>query len=75
MPALWFGSAGINKLLVLSQVVLGLQLPLAVIPLLWLTTRRRCLGALAFSPRMGGILWMVAAVLIAGDVGLIVRFT
>ena len=33
-----FGTAGVSRLLVFSQVVLGLQLPFAVVPLLWFTT-------------------------------------
>ena len=44
----WLGSEGASRLLVLSQVILGLQLPFAVVPLLWFTTRTRHLGAHAF---------------------------
>jgi manganese transport protein len=38
------GSGGVNDLLVLSQVVLALQLPFAMFPLLHLTGRRDVMG-------------------------------
>jgi len=60
----WLGSEGAGKLLVLSQVILGLQLPFAVVPLLWFTTRRRYLGDHAFTRSTAGLLWVIAAVLI-----------
>ena len=66
--AAWFGHEGVGRLLVLSQVILGLQLPFAVIPLLWFTTRRRHLGVYAFRPRTSVILWAVASSLTAINV-------
>jgi manganese transport protein len=60
----WMGGTGVEKLLVLSQVILGLQLPFAVVPLLWFTTRRRYLGNHAFRASTSVILWGIAAVLI-----------
>lgn len=42
--ALAYGESGIGKLLVLSQVILSLQLPFAVVPLIWLTSRRSVMG-------------------------------
>ena len=59
------GHEGVGSLLVLSQVILGLQLPFAVIPLLWFTTRRRHLGANAFGAGSGAILWGIAMLLVA----------
>ena len=38
------GEGSVNDLLVLSQVVLALQLPLAMFPLLYFTSRRRYMG-------------------------------
>ncbi len=46
------GDGGINDLLNLSQVVLAIQLPLAMIPLLWFTGSRRLMGV----HRNGGFL-------------------
>jgi len=63
-----FGGEGVGRLLVLSQVILGLQLPFAVVPLLWFTTRSKHLGVHAFKPRTGVILWSIAIALIAIDV-------
>ena len=44
---IWFsGEAAVGKLLVLSQVVLSVALPFAVVPLVWLTASRQRMGAL-----------------------------
>ena len=39
------GNSGVNDLLNLSQVVLAIQLPLAMFPLLWFTGSKRLMGA------------------------------
>jgi manganese transport protein len=67
----WLGEAGMGKLLIVSQVILGLQLPFAVIPLLWFTTRREFLGPYAFGRPVSALLWLVAAVLVAVNVWLV----
>ena len=59
-----FGHEGVGRLLVLSQVILGLQLPFAVIPLLWFTTRRQYLGVNAFGARTAAVLWGIALMLV-----------
>jgi manganese transport protein len=61
----WYGSAGATDLLVLSQVILSLQLPFAVVPLLWFTTRRKHLGPLAFGRATSALLWSAASVVIS----------
>ncbi len=61
----WYGSAGANSLLVFSQVVLSLQLPFAIVPLLLFTTRRKHLGAFAFGRSTGVLLWTAAGVVVA----------
>lgn len=58
---LFFGGAGLTRLLIASQVVLALQLPFAVGPLLWFTTRRRCLGDFAYGRAMSALLWLTGA--------------
>jgi len=63
-----FGDAGVGQLLVLSQVILGVQLPFAVVPLLWFTTRARHLGVHAFKFRSALILWSIALLLVAINV-------
>jgi manganese transport protein len=64
----WLGGEGASRLLILSQVILGAQLPFAVVPLLWFTTRTRHLGAHAFKKHTAILLWAVALVLIAVNV-------
>ncbi len=68
-----YGGAGLLQLLVLSQVVLSLQLPFAVIPLVRFTASRRLLGVLA-NPRWVTLLgWSAAALIIALNLWLAVR--
>jgi manganese transport protein len=70
--AIAFGNQGIGRLLVLSQFVLGIQLPFAVIPLLWFTTRRAYLGEHAFSTFAGSWLWLTAAVVVLINIWVVV---
>jgi manganese transport protein len=44
---IWYGEAGTAKLLIFSQVVLGIALPFSIIPLVMFTADRRKMGALA----------------------------
>ena len=54
------GQRGVGQLLILSQVVLSLQLPFAMVPLLIFTSDRRRMGALT-SPRwIAGLGWAIA---------------
>ncbi len=64
----WYGSAGAGALLVSSQVVLSLQLPFAIVPLLLFTTRRKHLGAMAFGGAMTISLWLAAAFVVSLNV-------
>ena len=59
-----YGERGTGALLVLSQVVLSLQLPFAVFPLVSFTSDRRKMGALV-APRWIQILAWIVAVIIA----------
>src|SRR3954452_7231888 len=60
-----YGESGTAKLLVLSQVILSLQLPFAVIPLVRFTSDREKMGPFV-SPRWAVILaWLVAAVIVS----------
>ena len=57
---IWYGEAGTAKLLILSQVILGLALPFAIVPLVMFTANRAKMGDFV-APR-----WLtVAAGLIA----------
>jgi manganese transport protein len=50
LAAAWYGESGVARLLVLSQVILNLQLPFAIVPLIRYTGRRNQMGEFA-SPR------------------------
>ncbi|HBY34110.1 MAG TPA: divalent metal cation transporter, partial [Delftia acidovorans] len=56
-----------------SQVVLSLQLPFAIVPLLLFTTRRKTLGELAFGPRMSAVLWGCAALVVSLNLWMLQR--
>ena len=59
------GEGGTARLLVLSQVVLSLQLPFAVIPLVRFSTDRVRLGDLAAPRWVAALAWIVAGVIVA----------
>jgi len=62
----WFtGERGTEKLLLLSQVILSLQLSFAVVPLVIFTGSRKKMGEFVNGPALQGLAWFVAA-LIAG---------
>ncbi|NCW27706.1 MAG: divalent metal cation transporter [Verrucomicrobia bacterium] len=62
---LWKGDKGTYDLLILSQVVLSLQLPFAVIPLIAFTGSKKIMGDLAIGPNIKGLAWVVAALLVS----------
>jgi manganese transport protein len=68
VPALFvvtaYGEAGATQLLILSQVILSLQLPFAVYPLVRLTSSRKCMGKFANGPFTAVVAWMMTAGLI-----------
>src|SRR5919107_1961177 len=59
-----YGESGTGKLLILSQVVLSLQLPFAVVPLVILTASRGKMGALVAPRWLTVLAGLVAAVII-----------
>src|SRR6201985_177405 len=68
---IWYGEGGTAKLLILSQVVLGLALPFSVVPLVILTADRRKLHALVAPRWVTALAALVAALIIALNVKLI----
>jgi manganese transport protein len=68
------GMEGVGRLMILSQVVLCLQLPFAVVPLVLFTGDRRKMGELA-SPRwLQALAWATAALIIVLNVKLLLDF-
>jgi len=72
-PALAAIVAGMQPvgILVWSQVVLSLQLPFALIPLLTLTGDRRLMGDMVIGPKTKVLMWTITAVLIILNVVMI----
>jgi manganese transport protein len=69
-----YGESGTGQMLVLSQVVLSMQLPFAVVPLVRFTTDRGKMGDLV-APRWVALLaWVVAAVIICLNMKLLYDF-
>lgn len=61
---LWLGEAATARLLIFSQVVLSLQLPFAVLPLVRFTSDRERMGIFANPPWLRRIAMAVAVVLV-----------
>ena len=58
------GEGGVYRLLILSQVVLSLQLPFAIVPLLKFTGSRRKMGPFASQVWLRALGWLVAAAIV-----------
>ncbi len=69
-----YGEGGTAQLLVFSQVILSLQLPFAVIPLITFTNDREKMGRFANRPWVAWLAWLVAAVIVTLNVKLLVDF-
>ncbi|MGQ9371055.1 Nramp family divalent metal transporter [Azospirillum sp. A39] len=66
-----YGEQGTARLLVLSQVILSMQLPFAVIPLVRFVTDRRTMGAFAVPRWVSVLSWAVAGMIVALNVKLL----
>ena len=60
-----YGERGTAELLVFSQVVLSMQLPFAVIPLVRFVSDRRKMGQFAISRTTAAVAWIVAGIIVA----------
>jgi manganese transport protein len=71
LPAIFIiglrGDSSVNDLLTLSQVVLALQLPFAMFPLLWFTSSRRRMGQWRNGPLLLAAGWGSAILITALD--------
>jgi len=71
---IWYGEAGTAKLLIFSQVLLSLQLPFAIVPLVMFTADRRKMGEL-IAPRWVTVLAVLTALLVISlNVKLLIDF-
>jgi manganese transport protein len=66
-----YGEKGTGSLLILSQVILSLQLPFAVFPLVRFTTDRYKMGQFTAPAWVGALAWLVAVIIAALNVWLL----
>lgn len=74
LTALWFGEAGTAQLLIFSQVVLSLQLPFAVIPLVIFTSQRSKMGPLRAPLWITLLASLIALVIVVLNTKLVIDF-
>ena len=66
-----YGAEGTTRLLVLSQVVLSLQLPFAVVPLVRFTSDRKMMGRFVNPVWLKAIAWGISALIIGLNIKLL----
>ena len=71
---IWYGEKGTAQLLILSQVILSLQLPFAIVPLVMFTADRRKMGELVAPRWVTALAVLTAVIIIALNVKLLVDF-
>src|SRR5213080_4867419 len=65
------GAQGTFKLIILSQVILSMQLPFAVIPLIHFTSDRRRMGSFANKMWVQILAWITAAIIVGLNLQLV----
>ena len=68
----YYGEHSTSALLVLSQVVLSLQLPFAIIPLIHAVADQKRMGEFRIARWVQGLAWLVAAIIVGLNVKLVV---
>jgi manganese transport protein len=68
---LWLGEGSVGRLLVLSQVVLTVQLPFALWPLIRFTSDRNLMGVFASGLLVKAIAWLIFGMIAAANAWLI----
>jgi manganese transport protein len=71
---IWYGEKGSAQLLILSQVILSLQLPFAIVPLVMFTADRRKMGQLVAPRWVTALAAITAITVIALNIKLLVDF-
>jgi manganese transport protein len=78
VPALlaivFFGERSTGQLLVFSQVILSLQLPFAVIPLVMFTSDRRIMGEFVNPRWLKRLAWAIALIIASLNLWLLIQF-
>jgi manganese transport protein len=71
---IWFGEKGTARLLILSQVILSLQLPFAIVPLVMFTADSKKMGVLVAPRWVTALAIITAAAIIVLNIKLLVDF-
>jgi manganese transport protein len=71
---IWYGAEGTAKLLILSQVILSLQLPFAIVPLVMFTADKGKMGALVAPRWVTGLAVLIAVTVTTLNVKLLWDF-
>ncbi len=71
LTIMYMGDAGTYKLIILSQVILSLQLPFAVIPLIHFTSDTRAMGEFVNKYWVRILSWIVAGIIVALNMKLV----
>ena len=66
-----YGESGTSQLLLFSQVILSMQLPFAVIPLVLFVSDRKKMGVFAISRPVAALSWIVAGVILILNIKLL----
>src|SRR5215217_2835454 len=74
LVTIYYGESGTAKLLILSQVILGLQLPFAILPLIMITSSRPKMGELVAPVWLTALAGVIAAIVIGLNAKVIVDF-
>lgn len=74
LVTIYFGADSTTKMLILSQVVLSLQLPFAVIPLVWFTAQRSKMGVYTAPRWMSGLAALATALIVFLNIKMLVDF-
>jgi manganese transport protein len=59
-----YGEKGTAELLVFSQVILSMQLPFAVVPLVQFVSDKKKMGSFAIPRGVAALAWVVAAIIL-----------
>jgi manganese transport protein len=70
---LWWGEGSVGRLLVLSQVILSLQLPFALYPLIRFTSDKRLMDGFASGPVLRASAWGLFAAITAANLWLLIQ--
>jgi manganese transport protein len=69
----WLGEASVGMLLVLSQVILSLQLPFALFPLMQFAGRKAIMGPFASAPALKAVSWTLFGGITLANAALLVE--